>query len=88
MKNIVIVVLAVVSGTFLWYALEQKAEAEQAIEDIVACQEAAEASSAETFILQELAEKHKAEAEEHRQAVEVHKKIAEDAMEQVQKLKN
>jgi len=88
MKNIIIIVLVIVSGLFAFYAFQQKAEANQSREEIAACQEAAKASSAEAYILQQLADKHKAEAEEHRQAAEEHKKIAEDAMEQVQKLKN
>ncbi len=87
MKNIIIIVLAVVCGLFLLYAFQQKSEAAQAIEEMAACQEAAQESSAETFILEELAAKHKAEAEEHRLAAEEHKKIAEEAMEQVEKMK-
>lgn len=94
-SNVIIVILALVCGLLGWTVYQQNGFAsplEEEIsllkEEIVACQEAAEASSAETFILQQLAEKHKAEAEEHRQAAEEHKKIAEDAMEQVQKLKN
>ena len=87
MKNIVIVVLVVVCGLFLLYAIQQKAEADVAREEVVQCQFAAQESSAEAFIMREQAEKHKAEAEEHRQTAEEHKRIAEDALEQVEKLK-
>jgi len=85
MKNIIIVVLAIFCGLFLLYAFQQKSEAGQLRNDVVACQKAAEASSAETFILQQMAEKHKAEAEEHRQAAEEHKKIAKEALEKLNK---
>ena len=87
MKNIVIVVLVIVSGLFLLYAFQQKSEAEKTRMEIEACQVAAQESSAEAFIMREQAEKHRAEAEEHRQAAEEHKKIADDALEQVEKLK-
>jgi len=87
-KNVLTIVLVLICGICIVYAYQQKSAVSQLNEEIVTCQEAAEASSAEAFILQQLAEKHKAEAEEHRQAAEEHKKIAEEAMEQVQKLKN
>lgn len=86
-KNVLTIVLVVISGLCLVYAFQQKSKADQMAEEVVACEEAAQASSAETFILQQRAEEHKAEAEEHRQAAEEHKKIAEEALEQVEKLK-
>jgi len=91
MKNIVIIVLALACAFIGWTAYQQSAILEETLsceealakvtqleEEIHACEEAAEASSAEAFILQQLAEKHKAEAEEHKQAAEEHKKIAEE----------
>ena len=94
-NNVIIIILTLVCAFLGWTVYQQNGfasplqeEISLLKEEIAACAEAAEASSAETFILQELAAKHKAEAEEHRQAAEEHKKIAEDAMEQVEKLKN
>ena len=87
-KNVLTIVLVVISGLFLVYAIQQRSKASQLVEELSACQEAAEASSAEAFILQQRAEEHKAEADEHRQIAEEHKKIAEEALEEVEKLKN
>lgn len=86
-KNVLTIILVVISALCLLYAIQQRTAVSQLQEEIGSCQEAAEASSAEAFILQQKAEEHKAEAEEHRQAAEEHKKIAEEAMEEVQKLK-
>jgi|GEM_PF-6751890 len=86
-NNVLTIALVVISGLCVAYAFQQKSNADLLAEEIVACEEAAQASSAETFILQQRAEEHKAEAEQHRQAAEEHKKIAEEALEQVEKLK-
>ena len=86
-KNVLTIILIVTCGICILYTFRQISIVSQLMEEIETCQKAAEASSAETFILEQRAEKHRAEAEAHRQAAEEHKKIAEEARKQVEKLK-